>query len=102
MFDQLKPIMQNGERYIVVESGRPEYVVMRFPDYVGLIARMDGSPSYRPRMPETRSAEWAAVNAELEEARATTADLRPEFAAAPETMAGAMDPTTIRLEDLPL
>ena len=82
MLEQLKPIMQNGERYIVVEGGKPEYVVLRFQDYVGL-ASMRSNPMGESRMPEIRSAEWEAANAELEEGRAT-------------------DPTTIRLEDLPL
>lgn len=83
MLEQLKPIMQNGERYIVVEGGRPEYVVLRFQDYVGLASGARVNPMRESRSPEIRSAEWEAANAELEEVRPT-------------------DPTTIRLEDLPL
>ena len=33
MFDQLTSIIQPGERYIVVEDGKPQYVIMRFSDY---------------------------------------------------------------------
>ncbi len=100
MFDQLKPIMQNGERYIVVEAGRPEYVVMRFYDYVGLISGAKNNPG-RARAPEVRAADWEAANAELEAVRHAREDIRAQYPDSSE-LASAADPTTIRLEDLPL
>ncbi len=101
MFDQLKPIMQNGERYIVVEGGRPEYVLMRFSDYARIAGHREstGVRGEYGRAPGQNPGEWERANAELEEVRATepaarTADFGTAFPSA--------DPTTIRLEDLPL
>lgn len=107
MFDQLKPLMQNGERYIVVEGGRPEYVLMRFADYATLAAGLPvrqagrtGNPGHHaPR--SVRTDEWERANAELEEVRNTEADLRTA-SLIQESVPPAQDPTTIRLEDLPL
>lgn len=98
MFDQLKPLMQNGERYIVVEGGRPEYVLLRFIDYVALAAGRRDNPGYHHRTPEVRS-DWERANAELGEVgepKVRTAEFSTEPIAQP------ADPTTIRLEDLPL
>ncbi len=99
MFDQLKPLMRNGERYIVVEAGRPEYVLMRFADYAALAADRKDNPghSYRP------AGEWERANAEFEEVRPAVPS-EPPFAANVRTDSPhpSLDPTTIRLEDLPL
>ncbi len=97
MFDQLKPIMRNGERYIVVEGGRPEYVLMRFSDYAALASGKRDNPGHQ----NPSAGEWERANAELEEVRASA-----EPPQAPSAGAGSLhlnpDPTTIRLEDLPL
>ena len=98
MFDQLKPLIQNGERYIVVEGGRPEYVLMRFDDYSTLVKSKRSNPggSASARSP----AEWERANAELEERRSPAETFHSEFTA--EALTPSPDPTTIRLEDLPL
>jgi hypothetical protein len=99
MFDQLKPLIQNGERYIVVEGGRPEYVLMRFHDYVSLAGSRRGSSGGNPGY---TSGEWERANVELGEVRVPPLEheFRAEFATEP--IVPAADPTTIRLEDLPL
>lgn len=99
MFDQLKPIMQNGERYIVVEGGKPEYVLMRFHDYVTFVERRSGNPGHG-RVSEGRTADWERASVEFEDMAARPDPLRPELAVEPGGM--MTDPTTIRLEDLPL
>lgn len=102
MFDQLKTLMQSGERYIIVEGGRPEYVLMRFPDYALLAGRRDfTSPLADSRHvpPPEHRGEWERANVELEEVSASEPMARTiEFG----TPLPASDPTTIRLEDLPL
>mgnify|MGYP001577498008 CR=1 FL=1 len=100
MFDELKPLIQNGERFVLVEGGRPEYVFMRFQDYAGLIgtgraARL--AEAHRGH-PEIRTADWERANAELGE---SLAEIGADFSV-PETVPLAKDPSTIRLEDLPL
>lgn len=97
MFDQLKPLMQNGERYVVVEGGRPEYVLMRFSDYAALASAKRDNPGH-----QNPSGEWERANAELEEVK--TAAVEPMFGASGRVGASnpSPDPTTIRLEDLPL
>lgn len=99
MFDQLKAIMQNGERYIVVENGRPEYVFMHFADYVAMVATSGQAGNSAPQ-PGSKSSGFAHVNAELEEVRLQDSDFRVELAGMPP--APMPDPATIRLEDLPL
>ena len=101
MFDQLKPIMQNGERYIVVEGGRPEYVLMRFQDYVQLVSYRKENPG-EAASGDDHSRDWQSVNAVLEEVRAREPYGAQEFGGSPEVRPAAPDPTTIRLEDLPL
>ncbi len=101
MFDQLKPLLQNGERYIVVEGGRPEYVLMRFADYVRIAGHRGNvaAEGGYGRTPERNPGEWERANAEFEEVRATEPAVRTvDF----EAMLPQADPTTIRLEDLPL
>lgn len=99
MFDQFKGIMQNGERYIVVESGKPEYVLMSFVDYVALVAAGQGSnPGHGSSV---RTEELSAANAELEEVQAYAQGFKSELAGLP-VITPSADPTTIRLEDLPL
>ncbi|OHA08987.1 MAG: hypothetical protein A3B37_03095 [Candidatus Sungbacteria bacterium RIFCSPLOWO2_01_FULL_59_16] len=106
MFDQLKPILQNGERVVVVEDGRPEYVLLRYADYVSLLAGRRSNPGHGP----VRGGDWERANAEFEGARAAArmpdlpdrqaggqADVEPEAVEIP-----SADPTTVRLEDLPL
>lgn len=73
--------MQNGERYVVVEDGRPEYVLMRFRDYAVLAGGRTAPVHPRP------APEWERGNVELEEVRSGDP---------------LLDPSTIRLEDLPL
>lgn len=86
MFDQLKPIMQNGERYIVVENGEPQYVVMSFDDYRGLLGTESKKTGSNPS--RFHGGEWERANVEL------SSSLEP--------LAGNVDPATVRLEDLPL
>ena len=101
MFEQFKGIMQNGERYIVVESGRPEYVVMSFADYVALAASgKKGNPGHDRGRQVFSSPDVSRANAELEEIRSGESEFKTALADA--AMAMAPDPTTIRLEDLPL
>jgi len=90
--------MQNGERYIVVEDGKPEYVLMRFEDYVGLAAGKRASPGHGNPGQEPAGG-WQSVNAVLEEVHG-----HDPYASSPnpEPRPAAADPTTIRLEDLPL
>lgn len=101
MFDQLKPLMRNGERYIVVEDGRPEYVVLRFSDYALLTGgRQDpasGGAGYMMRSASGHG-EWERANTEFGEARTEPVIRAADFG----VPVPAMDPTTIRLEDLPL
>lgn len=98
MFDQLKSLMQNGERYIMVEAGRPEYVLMRFDDYSALVKSRKNNPG-GDQVPERNPADWGRINSELEEGRLGET-LHSEFTAEP--LAPAPDPNAIRLEDLPL
>ncbi len=86
--------MQNGERYIVVEGGRPEYVLLRFTDYARLAGGRHEAAGGNPGR-----GEWERVNAELEEVRVAEPAVRTADFGAP---VPAADPTTIRLEDLPL
>lgn len=98
MFDQLKPLMRNGERYIVVESGRPEYVLLRFEDYATLVGRTAvPMGTIREAAASGRSSGWERANAELAEAGIAEVGIPPGLSGMP-----ASDPTTIRLEDLPL
>lgn len=102
MFEQFKSIMQNGERYIVVEGGKPEYVVMNFADYVALAASgKKGNPGHdRGSGQVFSSPDVSRANAELEEIRAGEREFKTALADA--AMTTAPDPTAIRLEDLPL
>jgi len=93
MFDQLKPLIRSGERYVIVEDGKPEYVFMRFADYAALAG--GARPGYH-RNP----VEAAVVNAELDAAQLREQAFSPEFASGPEAHVAADQ--TIRLEDLPL
>lgn len=103
MFDQLKPLMQNGERYIVVEGGEPQYVLMRFSDYMALAAGRRDNPGRKNRP----AGEWehapASSGTEFEEMRTVTPS-EPSFASSVRANSPHpnLDPTTIRLEDLPL
>ncbi len=100
MFDELKPIMQNGERYVVVEGGKPEYVLMRFRDYVAIISGRPAAAAGRTPLPDIRHADLGRVNAELGVAAPGRAgsDAAGRMGTAPE----ADDPSTVRLEDLAL
>lgn len=100
MFDELKPIMQNGERYVVVEGGRPEYVLMRFRDYVAMVSGKAALAAGRAPLPEIRHADLGRVNAELgaSSPRGAGSDAAGRMGAVPE----ADDPRTVRLEDLAL
>lgn len=92
MFDQLKSIIQAGERYIVVEDGKPQYVIMRFSDYVVLAG------SHSSSHPIAREADLGSVNAEFQANRVRVADAPAELL----PTGTVPDPTGIRLEDLAL
>ena len=100
MFDQFKPLMQNGERYIVGEGGRPEYVLMRFQDYARLVEG-GKNPGYAQEL-AGRAGEWESVNAVLEEVGGRQPHFPAESSPRSELPPTPADPTTIRLEDLPL
>src|SRR3989338_6900016 len=102
MFDQLKPLMKNGERYIVVEEGRPEYVLMRFADYAILTGGRRDVPAWPTDTHHAASEPrggWERANIELEEVGVSEPAARAVGFGGPTPIA---DPTTIRLEDLPL
>lgn len=84
MFDRFKPIVRDGERYVVIEGGEPRFVVMSFGDYSRLMAGASAhvAPNPRPAQPSA----WPEANAEL----------------SVEAPAEPIDPATVRLEDLPL
>ena len=97
MFDQIKSLMRDGERYIVVEGGRPEYVFMRFDDYASMVkGRMDNPGHTSVKNPGA----WERVNSELEEFGARAQATHADFITEP--IQASADPATIRLEDLPL
>jgi len=96
MFDQLKSVIQAGERYIVVEDGKPQYVIMRFSDYVVLAGGRPAAP-----LSMGREADLGRVNAEFQANRTRTADAPPEFLPTAPAVS-VPDPTGIRLEDLAL
>lgn len=99
MLDQLKPIMQNGERYIIVENGKPEYVVMRFQDYSALVA---GMGERRASLPRFEVPSWERANAEFAEAKPQVHTAAAHFGAGDGVPSFAPDPGAVRLEDLPL
>lgn len=103
MFDQFKPIMQNGERYVVVEDGRPQYVLMRFHDYVLLLATQQGTVlgSTSPFAGAARSG-LEAVNAELSGATGAASGFADPDAAGVPPVTLPTGETTVHLEDLPL
>lgn len=77
-----KNFIRKGEKYIVVENGKPEYVVMHYDDYAALIEHEGGTG----------------------ETEAKPADVYSDFTAEA-VLAGPNLPediSKIRLEDLPL
>lgn len=96
MFEELKGTIERGERYILVEHGKPAFVLMPFADYREL---RQSSGENRPGPMPAVSRDLFRANAELEEVRARAADLGvPEYI--PEVKNS--DPSSIHLEDLPL
>lgn len=98
MFEELKPLMENGERYVVVEHGKPEYVVLRFRDYVSLTS---GGHRHGQNAAGAPYAGLAGANADLASVRARSPEVEfpEEF---PRPTPANEDPSTVRLEDLPL
>ena len=99
MFDQLKPLIQSGERYIIVENGKPEFVMMRFADYVIL------NSVQRVRSGDISAVgDLASINADLASSRPPTSTPAPELQSDFDSMTAdiAPDPGSVRLEDLPL
>lgn len=80
-----KKFIRKGEKYIVVEGEKPEYVIMRYDDYAELIAWEKEAP--RPKGPA------ASTVLDEGEFNAEAVLAGPEL---PE------DLSKIRLEDLPL
>lgn len=99
MFDQLKYLMHNGERYIVVEGGKPEYVFMSFEDYAALAKNKTDNPGHAGAQAKNPGA-WERGNSELDEFGIRAQSVSSDFTAEPVQMSA--DPTAIRLEDLPL
>lgn len=77
-----KHFIRKGEKYIVVENGKPEYVVLHYDDYAEIMVRSD-TYGARPHARMT-SDEFPS------EAAFSSQDNMPE------------DISKIRLEDLPL
>ncbi|RJQ36000.1 hypothetical protein C4552_04900 [Candidatus Parcubacteria bacterium] len=97
MLDDLTSLIRNGERYIIVEGGKPRYVLLSFDDYRALVGGAGNSTASAPAV----RADLDLANAELQAARQRpSADIPPE--ALPMAVAAAPDPLSIRLEDLPL
>ena len=105
MLDDLALMIKSGERYIIVEGGKPRFVLLGFADYAALAGASRGpvlAPSSLAR------ADLDAANAELQAVRQRpSADMPLE--ALPDRQAGLSvaaaltpDPLSIRLEDLPL
>ena len=78
-----KKFIRKGEKYIVVENGKPEYVVMHYDDYADLVSRPGAEP-LEEVSPQAASAEDFNVETIL------AGPNLPE------------DISKIRLEDLPL
>ena len=100
MFEHFKPIMQNGERYVVVENGKPEYVLMRFQDYVFMAAgkRSEGTSS---RVGERRNP-WERANVEFADVGGDPTIPHDEAELSGDPIPPPVDPTSVRLEDLAL
>jgi len=84
MLFPFKKFVKKGEKYIMVENGKPEYVVMHYDDYAELIDRNDG----RGRGADLSSADLASGDFSVE--TVLSGSNLPE------------DVSKIRLEDLPL
>lgn len=82
MIGNFKKVIKKGEKYIVVENGKPEYVVMHYDDYADLVSR-EGAVR-QEEMPQAASVGDFNVETIL------TGPNLPE------------DISKIRLEDLPL
>lgn len=100
MFDELKPLMQNGERYIVVEGGKPEYVLMRFRDYTAIISGGPTAAPGRAASPDIRHADLGRANAEM--GALSQAGAGANAASLMGMASEADDPNAVRLEDLAL
>lgn len=100
MFDELKPLIQNGERYIIVEGGKPEYVLMRFRDYAAVISGRPTAASGRAVSPDIRHADLGRINAGA--GTLSRAEAGANAAAITGTAPEAGDPNAVRLEDLAL
>jgi hypothetical protein len=94
MFDQLKAIMQPGERYIIVEDGKPQYVIMRYTDYAILT-------SVRKFEEGGVTRDLDRINADFSAARTPPAAAGTDFVPT-EPLDLPVDPRSIRLEDLSL
>ena len=91
-------MIKSGERYIIVEGGKPRFVLLSFEDYSALAGTSGGlsNPSHSPARVDLE-----AANAELQAVRQRSgADMPPE--ALPAAASLVPDPLSIRLEDLPL
>lgn len=82
----------------MVEGGRPEYVFMRFDDYVSMAKGKANNPG-RNTPPKNPGA-WERVNSELDEFGVRAQAAHADFMTEP--VQTSADPATIRLEDLPL
>ena len=78
-----KKFIKKGEKYIVVENGKPEYVVMHYDDYADLV-------SHGESRPEEAGAFQTASREDFNAETILTGPHLPE------------DISKIRLEDLPL
>ncbi|KKU51690.1 MAG: hypothetical protein A3H69_00855 [Candidatus Sungbacteria bacterium RIFCSPLOWO2_02_FULL_47_9] len=96
MFDNFKNLIRKGEKFIMVEGGKPAYVVMTYEDYEGMLARRsldEGGFSRKPEgVAEAHTAEAPHLSPRQEYTARTIADI-PNL---------PQDISKIRLEDLPL
>ena len=88
-----KKFVRKGEKYIMVENGKPEYVLMHYDDYTELIGHENPTGAEESSAPDFASAESRMARVAGEDFNIDTMLSGPSL---PE------DISKIRLEDLPL
>ncbi len=96
MFDNYKKLIRKGEKFIMVEGGKPAYVVMAYEDYEAMLARRSLDEGGLARRPEETGEAFHAAEQPLHSRQEFTARTVTDMSNLPE------DISKIRLEDLPL
>ncbi|OHA07457.1 MAG: hypothetical protein A2934_02390 [Candidatus Sungbacteria bacterium RIFCSPLOWO2_01_FULL_47_10] len=105
MFDNFKNLIRRGEKFIMVEGGKPVYVVMSYEDYEGMLARRSLDEEGNARKPlEGAALHGAKMETGFANERPRHHRDGDEFTArfAMDTPNVPEDISKIRLEDLPL